>query len=191
MPEIPDEMGRDLLPLRIPVRRNARQTNGNRAGVLMQDNSQSETGGVRLLDDELVGRLLEQARASALHAYVPYSSFPVGAAVLTEDGSVVGGVNIENASYGLTVCGERVAMFTAAAMGHRVIRAVAISAPRLPGTTPCGACRQVMNEFKPGDGDLIVVLDGKEGARQVLLRELLPESFGPRDLDEALDSTVR
>ena len=157
----------------------------------MQENSEAQTGRAGLLDDALASRLLDTARASALHAYVPYSSFPVGAAVLTDDGSVVGGVNVENASYGLTVCGERVAIFTAAAMGHRVIRAVAVSAPKLPGTTPCGACRQVMNEFKPEDGDLIVVLDGKDGARQVLLRELLPESFGPRDLDEAADSTVR
>jgi cytidine deaminase len=157
----------------------------------MRDNSQLRTEGVGLLDDALANRLLDKARASAVHAYVPYSSFPVGAAVLTDDGSVVGGVNIENASYGLTVCGERVAIFTAAAMGHRVIRAVAVSAPKLPGTTPCGACRQVMNEFKPQDGDLVVILDGKKGPRQVLLRELLPESFGPRDLDEAADSTAR
>jgi cytidine deaminase len=138
-----------------------------------------------MLDDAVLSSLLEKARASALHAYVPYSTFPVGAAVLTDDGSLVGGVNIENASYGLTMCGERVAIFSAAAMGHRVIRAVAVSAPKLPGTTPCGACRQVMNEFKPEDGDLIVVLDGKDGARQVFLRELLPEAFGPRDLVRA------
>jgi cytidine deaminase len=158
-------------------------------GVLMQENenTQSQTGDVRWLDDALASRLLDKARAFALHAYVPYSSFPVGAAVLTDDGSLVGGVNVENASYGLTVCGERVAIFTAAALGHRVIRAVAVFAPRLPGTTPCGACRQVMNEFKPEESDLIVVLDGKNGPRQVLLRELLPESFGPRDLDDAAD----
>lgn len=141
-----------------------------------------------VLDDALVRRLIEEARAAARHAYVPYSGFPVGAAVLTDDGAIIGGANIENASYGLTVCGERVALFTAAASGHRVVRAVAVSAPKLPGTTPCGACRQVMNEFKPAHGDLIVVLDGSDGPRQVSLASLLPEAFGPRDLDEAADA---
>lgn len=143
------------------------------------------SGGSGLLDDALVRRLLDEARAAARHAYVPYSGFPVGAAVLTDDGAIIGGVNIENASYGLTVCGERVAIFTAAAGGHRTLRAVAVSAPKLLGTTPCGACRQVMNEFKPVDGDLIVILDTDEGPRQVALGELLPEAFGPRDLDDA------
>jgi len=139
------------------------------------------------LDDALVRRLLDEARAAARHAYVPYSGFPVGAAVLTDDGAIIGGVNIENASYGLTVCGERVAIFTAAAAGHRTVRAVAVSAPKLPGTTPCGACRQVMNEFKPVDGDLIVILDTSDGPRQVPLGELLPAAFGPRDLEKAED----
>jgi cytidine deaminase len=137
----------------------------------------------RPLADDLVQQLLVTARTFAERAYVPYSSFPVGSAVLTDDGSIVGGVNIENASYGLTVCGERVAIFTAAAMGHRVIRAVAVSAPLALGATPCGACRQVMNEFKPVDGDLIVVLDGADGPLQVPLRGLLPNAFGPRDLE--------
>ena len=150
-----------------------------------------QSGDVQWLDAALADQLLAVARESALQAYVPYSSFPVGAAVLTGDGSIIGGVNIENASYGLTVCGERVAIFSAAAQGHRVIRAVAVSAPKLPGTTPCGACRQVMNEFKPVDGHLIVVLDTAEGARQVSLSQLLPEAFGPRDLDRATEENGR
>ncbi|HWV23402.1 MAG TPA: cytidine deaminase [Thermomicrobiales bacterium] len=141
------------------------------------------------LDSALVRRLLQAARDAARQAYVPYSGFPVGAAVLTDDGAIVGGVNIENASYGLTVCGERVAIFTAAASGHRTIRAVAISAPKLPGTTPCGACRQVMNEFKPQEGELIVILDANDGPRQIPLSALLPEAFGPRDLADASRST--
>ena len=136
-----------------------------------------------VLPESQVARLLTVARDFAARAYVPYSDFPVGAAVLTDDGEIIGGVNIENASYGLTVCGERVAIFTAAAAGHRTVRAVAVSAPRAPGATPCGACRQVMNEFKPLDGDLVVVLDTAEGARQVVLRDLLPDAFGPRDLE--------
>jgi cytidine deaminase len=137
------------------------------------------------LEPAVVSELLEVAREYATRAYVPYSEFPVGAAVLTGDGTIIGGVNIENASFGLTVCGERVAIFTAAASGHRDIRAVAVSAPKAVGTTPCGACRQVMNEFKPAGGDLIVILDDGDAPRQVPLRALLPESFGPRDLERA------
>ena len=137
------------------------------------------------LDNVLAEKLLSVARDFAGNAYVPYSSFPVGAAVLTSDGSIIGGVNIENASFGLTVCGERVAIFTAAARGHRTLRAVAVSAPKAAGTTPCGACRQVMNEFKPHEGDLIVVIDSNRGTVQVPLRTLLPVAFGPRDLDRA------
>lgn len=142
------------------------------------------------LDDEAVERLLDVARDFATRAYVPYSGFPVGAAVLTADGSIVGGVNIENASYPLTVCGERTAIGTAAAMGHRDILAVAVSAPKLKGTTPCGGCRQVMNEFKPREGDLIVIVEGEDGPRQIPLRELLPDAFGPRDLDRAKADTA-
>lgn len=141
--------------------------------------------GVESIDEATVERLLEVARDFATRAYVPYSGFPVGAAVLTDDGSIIGGVNIENASYPLTVCGERTAIGTAAAMGHRVVRAVAVSAPKAKGTTPCGGCRQVMNEFKPADGDLIVIIEDESGPRQVPLRMLLPDSFGPRDLDRA------
>lgn len=136
------------------------------------------------LDDLQVDRLVDAARDAAKQAYVPYSTFPVGAAVLTDDGTIVAGANVENASYGLTMCGERVAVFTAVAAGHRDVRAVAISAPRSPGTTPCGACRQVMNEFKPSHGDLIVLLDEEHGTRQVLLSELLPMAFGPRNLQD-------
>ena len=135
------------------------------------------------LEPDVIARLLDVARDFATRAYVPYSEFPVGAAVLTADDSIIGGVNIENASYGLTVCGERVAIFTAAAAGHRELRAVAVSAPKSAGATPCGACRQVMNEFKPEDADLIVVLDDAGGPRQVRLGDLLPEAFGPRDLE--------
>jgi cytidine deaminase len=147
------------------------------------------TDGFSRVDDGTVGRLLEVARDFATRAYVPYSGFPVGAAVLTADGSIIGGVNIENASYPLTVCGERTAIGTAAALGHREIRAVAVSAPNAKGTTPCGGCRQVMNEFKPLDGDLVVIIEDEDGPRQVPLRHLLPEAFGPRDLDRAGDAT--
>lgn len=137
------------------------------------------------LDDATVESMVAAAREAASQAYVPYSSFPVGASVLTADGSIVAGVNIENASYGLTVCGERVAVFRAAAEGHREIRAVVVSAPRAPGATPCGACRQVLNEFKPRLGEMQVILDQGEGQapRIVPLAALLPHAFGPHDLE--------
>lgn len=130
-------------------------------------------------------RLLATARDFATRAYVPYSHFPVGAALLLEDGSIVGGVNIENASYPLTICGERSAVATAASQGHRTIHAVAVSAPKAPATTPCGACRQVLNEFKPVDADMIVLLDEGASWQETTLRELLPAAFGPRDLERA------
>ena len=135
------------------------------------------------ITDARVVQLIDAARDAATRAYVPYSHFPVGAAVLTADGTVVSGVNIENASFGLTCCGERVAVFTAAAMGHRTIAAVAISAPRHPGTTPCGACRQVLNEFKPEAADMAVILDTGGEPVRTTLDALLPRAFGPRDLD--------
>lgn len=138
------------------------------------------------IDDRTIQRMVEVARNAHTRAYVPYSSFPVGAAVLTGDGTIVPGTNIENASYGLTICGERVAVFRAVAEGHREIRAVVVSVPKAPGATPCGACRQVLNEFRPVDSDLVVILDIGEDARAefVTLSELLPNSFGPHDLKE-------
>lgn len=129
-----------------------------------------------------IEELLEAARGMIEQAYAPYSDFPVGAAVLTVDGSIVTGVNVENASYGLTVCGERNAVFAAVGHGHRTIRAVAICTPRSPGATPCGACRQVLNEFKPENAPLVVILDGPDGPILTDLERLLPASFGPRDL---------
>ena len=135
-----------------------------------------------MLDDDQAASLLAAARAAAERAYAPYSAFPVGAAALTADGTVVTGCNVENASYGLTVCAERVAVWTAAAGGHRALRAVAVVAPKARGVTPCGACRQVLNEFAPAAADLIVVLEGPTGPEQVPLSALLPRSFGRQAL---------
>lgn len=138
------------------------------------------------ITNEAKARLLETAREYATRAYVPYSDFPVGAALLVDDGTVVGGVNIENASYPLTICGERSAVARAASDGYRTIYAVAVSAPKAPATTPCGACRQVLNEFKPLDGEMLVLLDDQGGAwQESTLTALLPSAFGPRDLERA------
>ena len=134
------------------------------------------------MDQDQARALMDHARVAAANAYVPYSSFPVGAAVRTESGAVFSGANIENASFGLTCCAERTAVFAAVNAGHTVISAVAVTAPRVATVTPCGACRQVLNEFKPATGDMDVVLDGPELAI-VPLASLLPRAFGPRDLE--------
>ena len=136
------------------------------------------------MDSDTRRTLLEHARKAARNAYVPYSNFPVGAALLLPDGSIVTGANIENASYPLTICAERSAVATAASAGHREITAVAVSAPRSMGTSPCGACRQVLNEFRPEAGDFPVILDdGKDGI-VTSIEELLPRAFGPHNLAE-------
>lgn len=130
-------------------------------------------------------RLLAAARDAATRAYVPYSHFPVGAAVELEDGSIVTGCNVENASYPLTVCAERVAVATAVAAGHRHFRAVAVTAPKVESVSPCGGCRQVLNEFRSADGSLWVILEGEPSPEIVSIDELLPRSFGPSQLETA------
>jgi cytidine deaminase len=137
------------------------------------------------MDAELQNELLTRARAAAEHAYVPYSEFPVGAAALAADGSIHTGCNIENASYGLTICAERTAVSAAISQGHRQIDAVAVSAPKVPLTTPCGACRQFLNEFLPDTSDMLIVLDDHHSGEPVWLNELLPQAFGPRNLHAA------
>ena len=119
--------------------------------------------------------LLEQARGAMSGAYAPYSSFCVGAALLTSDGQVVTGANVENASYGLAMCAERVAIGTAVAAGKHHFIAIAIAANEASPCTPCGACRQVMAEFAP---DVDVILESADGSPWVLgLQELLPHQF--------------
>lgn len=134
------------------------------------------------IDEATKIQMMDSAREAAKNAYVPYSHFPVGAAILTGDNSVIAGANIENASFGLTNCAERTAVFTAAAAGHRHIRAVAVTAPGAPGTTPCGACRQVLREFVGPDG-MVVLIDNAAQATETTLAALLPDSFGPEQLD--------
>jgi cytidine deaminase len=135
------------------------------------------------IDDALAQRLMAAAREAATRAYAPYSRFPVGAAALTENGDVVTGANVENASYGLTSCAERTACCTAAAAGHRSIVAIAVAALKVETVTPCGACRQVLQEFRPRDRDLVVIVDGRDGLSRVALAELLPRAFSRRELD--------
>ncbi|MDG3003792.1 cytidine deaminase [Paludisphaera mucosa] len=134
-----------------------------------------------MLSDEDRVRLLSAAKAAAAHAYCPYSKFRVGAAVLGGDGAVFSGCNVENASYGLTICAERNAVFQlAAAGGTPSVRAVLIYTPTPTPTAPCGACRQVLNEFGP----TCVVVSACDGpdAIETTLDQLLPGAFGPQNL---------
>ena len=131
------------------------------------------------LEETTVAALIATARDASARAYCPYSRFRVGAAVLTESGAIVAGCNVENASYGLTMCAERNAVFQAVAAGARRVRAVAVFTPTPRPTAPCGACRQVLNEF--GDAEVISACDGPEVARHSLA-DLLPNAFGPGNL---------
>jgi len=132
-----------------------------------------------MVTDEELARMAAEAMGKA---YAPYSNFHVGAAVATEDGHVFTGANVENASYGLTVCAERVAVFKAVSQGHVRIARVAVAASGVQEVLPCGACRQVLSEFGPGM-TVITVSDGRMTA-SYSLSELLPRSFGPRNLQK-------
>lgn len=121
--------------------------------------------------------LISKARNAKKNSYAKYSGFAVGAAVLTKDGSIYSGCNVENASYGLTVCAERSAIFNAISAGHLEIVKIAISAgsgdeQQPTELTPCGACRQVMAEF--ASNDLLVIVDG---VGEFSIEELLPIAF--------------
>lgn len=125
-------------------------------------------------------QLIEAARNVLQNAYAPYSGYKVGAAVLA-DGKIYTGVNVENASYGLTNCAERSAVFSAVARGVRKVDAVAIAVERgVP--SPCGACRQVLREFGRDFPIYLVADDGS--VRDTTLAALLPHSFGPDFLRE-------
>ena len=120
-------------------------------------------------------QLCDMAVAMLERSYVPYSHFPVGAALLCKDGTVFTGCNVENAAYGATICAERTAMVKAVSEGHRSFRRIAIYADSESWCTPCGACRQFLAEFSPD----MEVLCAKAGDRYVSykLSELLPHGF--------------
>ena len=134
-----------------------------------------------MVSEQEYARLLDAARAAAARAYCPYSKFPVGAAALSGADAVFAGCNVENASYGLTICAERNAVFQMVASSKPpIVRAVLIYTPTTAPTAPCGACRQVLNEFGP-TCEVILVCDGPDAIRTTLDR-LLPSAFGPRNL---------
>jgi cytidine deaminase len=124
--------------------------------------------------------LVEAARKARANAYSPYSGVKIGAAVLTADGSIFTGANIENASYGLACCAERTAIFKAVSEGKRRIAAIAVVGKSEDYTKPCGACRQVLVEFNPRMKVLRRGLDGF--SRDETASSLLPDSFKPAEL---------
>ncbi len=121
--------------------------------------------------------LLQSARDILRHAHAPYSGFKVGAAILTHEGKIFTGCNVENASYGLTICAERSAIFTAVANsegGKLALRAVAVVNEKEVPCPPCGACRQVISEFGM---DTIVLFKSEAGYQELTISDLLPSSF--------------
>ncbi|GMT25320.1 hypothetical protein PFISCL1PPCAC_16617, partial [Pristionchus fissidentatus] len=125
--------------------------------------------------------LLDKARAGLVNSYSPYSKFPVSAILLCEDGTIFHGVNVENASYGGTICAERSALVAAASAGHRKFKSISIVTNLETPASPCGLCRQFMVEF----GNYEVIMGGANGSVQVSsTAQLLPFAFTPASLDE-------
>jgi cytidine deaminase len=148
------------------------------------------------MEDVAAGVLLDAAREAAKNAHAPYSRFRVGAALLLDDGTIIPGTNFENASYGLSLCAETVALATANAAGRLkdVVAVGVIGGAMLPGGAiggedvvyPCGRCRQVLNEAAQlGHRDLVIHCASGDGSKvkRLLLSELLPYAFGPGDLE--------
>ncbi len=126
------------------------------------------------MNNNTQARLLRAARGAAKNAYAPFSKLKVGAAVLTANGRIFAGCNIENSSYGLTICAERVAIFEAVSAGEREIAAVLVYADTAKLTPPCGACLQVISEFSVNPE---IVLSNGRSTKKYRLKELLPLGF--------------
>jgi cytidine deaminase len=125
-------------------------------------------------------KLIKEAEKARKKAYTPYSKFKVGAAVLCDDGKIFSGCNIENASFGLTVCAERVAIFKAVSEGSTKFKAIAVIGNTNKFCSPCGACRQVISEF--GEDIPLIMTNLKGDVRVKKIKELLPQAFGKKDL---------
>jgi len=127
-------------------------------------------------------RLIEAAKNAQKNAYCPYSRYPVGAAVMMDSGRIFTGCNVENASFGLTVCAERIAIFKAVSHGEKKVRALCVAAK---SAKPCGACRQVIIEFAPKDADIIYVdwfpMAKKQKVTMTKAGRLLPQAFDPSE----------
>ena len=134
-----------------------------------------------MLKNEKMQELITKAKEAWEKAYAPYSNYQVGAAVLTENGEIFTGVNVENAVYPLTICGERAAIFNAVSHGQKSFQAIAVVTRN--GGTPCGSCRQVMAEFGMETLVLMANSDG-EILQSLTVKELLPSAFGKADIQD-------
>jgi len=134
-----------------------------------------------MISQEVLDELILHAKAAYEQAYVPYSHYPVGSAALFSSGKIYSGCNVENASYGLTICAERNTIFQAIARGERVLKGIAIAVPSDVFPSPCGACRQVIREFALDCP--VVLINGQGQMRWTSLKSLLPEAFGPEYLE--------
>jgi len=130
-----------------------------------------------------VDHLIEEAKKAREKAYVPYSKFAVGAALLTSDGKVYQGCNIENAAYSVGNCAERTALFKAYSEGDTSFTALVVTADTNRPVPPCGACRQVISELCPKDMKIILT-NLKGDTQELTVEELLPGAFSPEDLNE-------
>lgn len=128
-------------------------------------------------------KLIESAFKAREQAYVPYSNFKVGAAVLTEDDHIYIGCNVENASYGATNCAERTAIFNAVSEGYQYIKAIAVVGDALGYTYPCGICRQVICEFAD-DNTKIILAKSEDDYVIKTMEEILPGAFSKKDLQK-------
>ncbi len=139
------------------------------------------------ISDIPVAELIRSAMEARKKAYAPYSGYMVGAAVLTNELRIYTGCNIENAAYTPTVCAERTAIFKAVSEGWRRFKAIAVVGSPKGGITqyafPCGVCRQVMREFADADNFVVIVAKSEQDYQALTLRELLPEGFGPENLN--------
>lgn len=159
-----------------------------RQGSLTQG---AKGAGMTEISSETSSRLIKEAMIARQQAYCPYSHYAVGAALLTSDGAVIRGCNVENASYGATICAERNAIFSAVGSGYRKFRALAlVSGPEalsgemlseqsLPYPSPCGICRQALREFVNPEIFPVILARSIEDYKVMTLDELLPASFGP------------
>lgn len=135
-----------------------------------------------VLEKLSIENLTKVANEMLEKAYVPYSKFPVGAALVTKDGKIYTGCNIENASYPLTNCAERTAVFKAVSEGDKEFQTIVVTADTEGPVSPCGACRQVLVEFC--DPEMPVILTNKKGdIKETTVSELLPGAFREKDMD--------
>jgi cytidine deaminase len=131
---------------------------------------------------KLQHKLVAAALRARRHSQSPYSHFAVGAALLTRTGAIIGGANVESATYGLTCCAERVALFKALTDGHRHFKAIAVVARAPGGALPCGACRQLLAEYAPQADVWVADTRRPRAVRELSVAELLPEPFTGRML---------